>query len=52
MDQINGREMSSQKLDGESVKKMNFMLEVKIFFKTVFSVLRSEGIKEGASSAD
>lgn len=51
--QINGRDELpidvKAKLDGEYVERMSFGFDVKIFFKTVFSVLRSEGVKEGAS---
>ncbi len=50
--QINGRDElpleKKAKLDGEYVEKMRFSFDVEIFFKTVFSVLRSEGVKEGA----
>ena len=49
--QINGRDelpiTVKAKLDGEYVKKLNFSFDVEIFFKTIFSVLRSEGVKEG-----
>jgi O-antigen biosynthesis protein WbqP len=34
-------------LDGEYVKKISLWLDIKIFFKTVFSVLKSDGVKEG-----
>jgi O-antigen biosynthesis protein WbqP len=51
--QINGRDELpidvKARFDGEYVKKMSFMFDVKIFFKTIFSVLRSDGVKEGAS---
>jgi len=51
--QINGRDELAidvkAKLDGEYVKKMTFGFDVEIFIKTVFSVLRSEGIKEGTN---
>jgi O-antigen biosynthesis protein WbqP len=53
--QINGRDELpidiKAKYDGEYVEKMSFAFDVKIFFKTIFSVLRSEGVKEGASEA-
>jgi O-antigen biosynthesis protein WbqP len=53
--QINGRDELpidiKAKYDGEYVEKMSFVFDVKIFFKTIFSVLRSEGVKEGASKA-
>ncbi|MFD4817049.1 sugar transferase [Peribacillus butanolivorans] len=51
--QVNGRDELPIKvkalLDGEYVKKMSLSFDTKIFFKTVFSVLRSEGVKEGSS---
>jgi O-antigen biosynthesis protein WbqP len=51
--QINGRDELpidiKAKYDGEYVEKMSFLFDVKIFFKTIFSVLRSEGVKEGSS---
>jgi O-antigen biosynthesis protein WbqP len=49
--QINGRDELpidiKAKFDGEYVEKMNFIFDIQILFKTVFSVLRSEGVKEG-----
>lgn len=49
--QISGRDELSievkAKLDGEYVKKKTLVLDTKIFVKTVFSVLKSEGVKEG-----
>ena len=49
--QINGRDELpidvKAKLDGEYVGKMSFPFDIVIFFKTVFSVLRSEGVVEG-----
>lgn len=51
--QINGRDELpidiKAELDGEYVKKMSLAFDVKIFFKTVFSVLKSDGVKEGSS---
>jgi O-antigen biosynthesis protein WbqP len=51
--QINGRDELpidiKAKYDGEYVERMSFAFDVKIFFKTIFSVLKSEGVKEGAS---
>ena len=50
--QINGRDELpidiKAKLDCEYVERKSFCFDVKIFFKTVFSVLRSKGVKEGA----
>jgi len=52
--QINGRDELpidiKAKLDGEYVEKMSFHFDMKVFWKTVLSVLRSEGVKEGVSS--
>ncbi|HAM64180.1 MAG: capsular biosynthesis protein [Firmicutes bacterium GWF2_51_9] len=49
--QINGRDELEidvkAKLDGEYVEKMNLLLDAKIFVKTFFSALKSEGVKEG-----
>lgn len=49
--QINGRDELpidvKAKLDGEYVGKMSFPFDIVIFFKTVFSVLHSEGVVEG-----
>ncbi|MFJ8257592.1 sugar transferase [Peribacillus asahii] len=51
--QINGRDELpidiKAKLDGEYVVQMSFVFDIKVFFKTVFSVLKSEGVKEGSS---
>lgn len=54
--QINGRDeldvFTKAKLDGEYVAKMGFFMDVRCFFGTFLSVLRSEGVKEGASNID
>lgn len=54
--QINGRDELpidiKAKYDGEYAEKMSFAFDVKIFFKTIFSVLRNEGVKEGASEIE
>ena len=34
-------------LDGEYVKKISFLTDVRLFFATFISVLRSDGVKEG-----
>ena len=51
--QINGRDELpidvKAKYDGEYVKRMSLVFDLKIFLKTIFSVVKSEGIKEGAS---
>jgi O-antigen biosynthesis protein WbqP len=50
--QINGRDELSidvkAAFDGEYVEQISFAFDVKIFFKTIFSVLKNEGVKEGA----
>lgn len=52
--QINGRDELpievKAKLDGEYIQKMSFLFDMKIILRTVFSVLHSEGVKEGASN--
>jgi O-antigen biosynthesis protein WbqP len=49
--QINGRDELpiniKAMLDGQYVERISFLFDTKIFFKTVYSVLRREGIKEG-----
>lgn len=54
--QVNGRDelptIEKAQYDGEYYRKMNFIFDLKIFHKTLFSVLRSEGVREGASSKD
>jgi O-antigen biosynthesis protein WbqP len=49
--QINGRdELPSRvkaKLDGIYVEKMSFWFEFKIFYLTIFRVLKRDGVKEG-----
>lgn len=49
--QISGRDElpidMKAKIDGEYVEKQNAKLDSEIFIKTVFSVLKSDGIKEG-----
>lgn len=49
--QVNGRDELpipvKASLDGEYVKHQSFFFDVKIFFKTIFSVLKSDGVKEG-----
>lgn len=51
--QINGRdeliiELKS-KLDGEYVQKISFWMDVKCFFLTIVSVLKSDGVVEGGT---
>lgn len=54
--QINGRDELpidvKARLDGEYVDRMNFYFDIEVFIKTVFSVLRSEGVKEGSSESE
>jgi O-antigen biosynthesis protein WbqP len=49
--QINGRDeipiIEKAKLDGYYVSNMSLTLDIKIFFLTIFKVLKSEGIREG-----
>ncbi|MGB6406771.1 MAG: sugar transferase [Planococcus donghaensis] len=49
--QISGRDELpidiKAKIDGEYVERKNPVLDTEIFVKTVFSVLRSDGVKEG-----
>ncbi len=49
--QINGRDELEipvkAKFDGEYAEKLSFWFDVKIFFKTIFKVFKSDGIVEG-----
>lgn len=51
--QINGRDELpieiKARFDGEYVEKMSLIFDVKIFFKSILSVIRSEGIVEGGT---
>lgn len=51
--QISGRDelpiALKARIDGEYVEKQNPILDSEIFVKTVFSVLRSDGVKEGTN---
>lgn len=53
--QINGRDeldnVTKAKLDGEYVQNLSFAFDCKCFFGTIFKVLRSEGIVEGATDS-
>lgn len=53
--QINGRDEIpidlKAKLDGEYVKKMSLCMDVKCFFGTIVSVLKSDGVIEGGTGA-
>ena len=51
--QINGRDELEievkAKLDGEYAEKIGFMMDVRCFFGTIFSVLISDGVVEGGT---
>ncbi|WP_419876216.1 sugar transferase [Candidatus Pristimantibacillus sp. PTI5] len=51
--QINGRDelpiKVKAKLDGEYVEKMSFWVDVKCFFGTIVSVVKSDGVVEGGA---
>lgn len=51
--QINGRDELEidvkAKLDGEYAKKIGFLMDIRCFFVTVISVLRTEGVVEGGT---
>lgn len=51
--QINGRDELEidvkAKLDGEYVQKMGFGMDIKCFFGTILSVLKSDGVVEGGT---
>jgi O-antigen biosynthesis protein WbqP len=53
--QINGRDELpidvKAKLDGEYTKKISFLFDLKCFFGTIFSVLRTEGVVEGGTGS-
>lgn len=51
--QIHGRDelpiIEKAKLDGYYVKHMSLWLDIKIFFGTIFSIFKSEGVVEGGT---
>ena len=51
--QINGRDELEieykAKLDGDYVKRMGLRMDIRCFFGTIFSVLRSDGVVEGGT---
>lgn len=53
--QINGRDELEipvkAKYDGEYVKKMGFLMDIRCFFGTFLSVLRAEGVVEGGTGS-
>jgi len=54
--QINGRDelpiKDKAKLDGDYVKHIGLMMDIRCFFGTIFSVLQSDGVKEGGTGND
>ncbi|KKE79853.1 sugar transferase [Bacilli bacterium] len=54
--QINGRDELpievKAKLDGEYVGKISFWMDVKCFFGTIVSVVKSDGVVEGGTGAE
>ncbi|WP_379137829.1 sugar transferase [Paenibacillus sp. sgz500958] len=52
--QINGRDelpnAIKAEFDGDYTKRMSFGLDIRIFFKTITNVLRSEGVVEGGNT--
>lgn len=53
--QINGRDELEidvkARLDGEYVKRISFLFDLKCFFGTITSVLKSDGVVEGGTGA-
>lgn len=53
--QINGRDELpievKAKLDGEYVKRISFLFDLKCFFGTIVSVIKSDGVVEGGTGA-
>ena len=53
--QINGRDELEidvkARLDGEYAEKIGLMMDIRCFFGTIFSVLRSDGVVEGGTGA-
>lgn len=53
--QINGRDELEiplkAKLDGEYVENMSFVFDLKCFFGTIFSIVKSDGVIEGGTGA-
>lgn len=51
--QVNGRDELpievKAKLDGEYVENISFLFDVKCFFKTIISVIKSDGVVEGGT---
>lgn len=53
--QINGRDELEipvkAKLDGEYVERISFLFDIKCFFGTIASVLKSDGVVEGGTGS-
>lgn len=53
--QINGRDELpielKAKLDGEYVENINFLMDVRCFFGTIISVIKTDGVVEGGTGA-
>ena len=53
--QVNGRDEleipEKARLDGEYVKNMSLLLDIRCILKTVLGVLRSDGVVEGGTGA-
>ena len=54
--QVNGRDELEipvkAKFDGEYVQKMSLWFDIKIFFKTIIRVFKSDGVVEGSTSTE
>lgn len=54
--QINGRDelpiKEKAKLDGEYVKRISPLMDIRCFFGTIFSVLKSDGVREGGTGSE
>jgi O-antigen biosynthesis protein WbqP len=54
--QINGRDelpiKEKAKLDGDYVKHIGLMMDIRCFFGTIFSVLKSDGVREGGTGSE
>lgn len=54
--QINGRDelpiKVKAKLDGEYVQRISLVMDIRCFFGTIFSVLKSDGVKEGGTGSE
>ncbi len=53
--QINGRDeipiIVKAKLDGEYVEKMSLIFDIQVFFKTLYSAIKSDGVREGKNDS-